>query len=211
MSFAAAHRHAVATLAIAMLGGCASSILPAPSAPPDLYTLDAPARSAPPARHPAASPSAPTLVVDMPRSAPGFDTARIAYTRRALEIDYFAHSRWVDAPARMLTPSMVRALEDTGAFHAVLAAPSTASGSLRLESEVVRLQQDFSVVPSEVRFTLRAALIDGATRRVIASGEFDSRVTARSDDPYGGVVAARRASEDVLGQLAAFCAAHAGS
>jgi len=189
------------------LGGCATSVLPVPVAPPALFTLSADgdasgivAAATTPARAGA------TLVINLPRAAPGYDTARIVYVRRPLEIEYFAHSQWVDTPSYMLAPMMVRAIERTGAFHAVLGAPTSAAGQLRLESELVRLQQDFSTRPSQVRLTLRAALVEAATRRVVASRQFDTRVAAPADDPYGGVTAAQQAAGQVLAELAAFCA-----
>jgi cholesterol transport system auxiliary component len=188
-----------------LLGGCASSLLPQPAAPPALFTLAIEsAASAKPSRTPAAT--APTMIVTVPRAAPGFDSSRIVYVRRPYEIEYFAHNAWVDTPSNMLAPVMVQAIEGSGAFHAVLGAPTSATGALRLESELVRLQQDFSTSPSHVRLTLRAALVDSASRRVLASREFDVRVNAPSDDPYGGVIAAQRAAGQVLAALAAFCA-----
>jgi cholesterol transport system auxiliary component len=61
-----------------------------------------------------------------------------------------------------------------------------------------------------VRFTLRAYLVDNSTRRVLAWREFDEGVAAASENPYGGVVAANRAVQSVLQQLAGFCAEAAG-
>jgi cholesterol transport system auxiliary component len=86
----------------------------------------------------------------------------------------------------------------------VLRAPSAAGGALRLETELIRLQQDFGSTPSHVRLSLRAMLLDGVTRRPIAWREFDVSVPARSDDPLGGVAAAREATRQLLGELAAF-------
>lgn len=192
-----------AALLPALLGGCARSLLPEPVAPPALFALsgetDLPARTAPAA-------TARTLIVHLPRAAPGFDTARIAYVRRPYEIEYFAHNQWVDTPSNMLAPKMVRAIEGTGAFHAVLGSPTSAIGQFRLETEIVRLQQDFSTTPSQVRLTLRAVLIDTATRKVVASREFDARVDAPTDDPYGGVIAAQQAALRAVADLASFCA-----
>ena len=62
-----------------------------------------------------------------------------------------------------------------------------------------------------MRFTLRAYLVDDKTRRVLAWREFDAAVPAASEDPYGGVVAANRAVQTVLEELAAFCAEAARS
>ena len=57
----------------------------------------------------------------------------------------------------MLTPLLVRALEGSGRFQVVQAA-SGASASLRLETEIEALQQEFTVTPSRTRFALRAQL-----------------------------------------------------
>ena len=69
-----------------------------------------------------------------------------------------------------------------------------------------RLQHDFTSTPSRVRFTLRAYLVENATRRVIDTREFDAVVPSVSEDPHGGVVAASGAVRAVLADLSLFCA-----
>jgi cholesterol transport system auxiliary component len=175
-----------------------------------LYSLDSP-RGAPSAAssmsaRPTAPPAAPTVIINPPHAGAGFDSSRIVYVREAHKLESFAHSRWVDTPARMLAPLLVTAVENTGAFRAVVLTPSAAAGDLRLDTEIVRLQHEFHTRPSGTRFTLRAYLVDSKTRRVLASREFDALVPSASEDPHGGVVAANRAVQDVLGDLAAFCA-----
>ena len=149
--------------------------------------------------------TAPTLIVNPPHAATGFDSQRIIYVRKAHKLEYFAHNEWVDTPARMIAPLIVVAVENSGAFRAVVLTPSAAAGDLRLDAEIMRLQHDFGSEPSRVRFTLRAYIVDNTTRRVLASREFDETVAAVSEDPYGGVVAANRAVQTVLEQLADFC------
>ncbi|MGC1518375.1 MAG: ABC-type transport auxiliary lipoprotein family protein, partial [Azonexus sp.] len=149
---------------------------------------------------------APTLVVSPPHAAAGHDSQRIIYVRDTFKLEYFAHSEWIEPPARMLAPLLVAAIERTGAFRAVVLTPSNAAGDLRLDTEIIRLQQDFRTRPSTVRFTLRATLIDQNTRRVEAWREFDNSIPAGSDEPYGGVVAANRAVQITLESLAEFCA-----
>lgn len=193
-----------ASAAASLLGGCASSLLPQPQSAPALFALTS-EDAAPPAPPPPAA--APTLIVTLPRAAAGYDSTKIVYVLRPLEIEYFARSGWVDTPSSMLGPMMVRAIEHSGAFHAVLGTPTVASAQLRLETELVRLQQEFFVNrPSQAHLTLRATLVDTASRQVIARQEFDARVDAPTDDPYGGVLAAQEAARRVLAQLAAFCA-----
>lgn len=195
-------------LALALAAGC-SALKPASSERPNLYSLagaEVPAAVALTARAPA---SAMTLVVAPPHAAAGFDSRRIIYLLQADQPEYFAQNEWVDTPARMLTPLIVAAAESSGAFHAVVSTPSPATGEMRLDTEILRLQHDFTSKPSRVRFTLRAYLMESATRKVIATREFDAVVPSASEDPHGGVVAASKAVRQVLGELSAFCASRA--
>ena len=191
-----------ALLALGLLGGCAG-LLPKPPAAPTLHTLDDGVAPSAVAATPPGIPNG-TLIVAMPRAAAGFDTPRIVYLRRPHELAFFADSQWVDTPAQMLAPLIVRALQAHGDFAAVVAAPSTARGTWRLDTELIRLQQDFGSLPSTVRLTLRAVLIDSRTQAVVASEVFDANVAATRDDASGGVGAANQAVREVLVELARF-------
>lgn len=218
----------------ALLCGCAGSLLPKPAPAPARFTLDdglaeadaaamAPAAAAglaPPGPAGSGGVSAgvagftaasaggdgPVLIVAVPRAAPGHGGTNMVYTRRPHELASFAFHEWIDTPARMLAPLLVRSIQATGAFRAVLLAPSAAEGQWRLETELLRLQHDFTRSPSQVRLTLRAVLVDSATRRVIAGREFDEIVPAATDDPVGGVHAARQSAQRLRTALANFCA-----
>ena len=196
---------------LVLAGGC-SALDPSAMQQPTLYSLDTVRSQLQAVRLPAAiSPVAPTLIVNPPRAAAGFDSQHIVYVREAHKREYFAHSEWIDTPARMLAPLIVVAVENSGTFRAVVLTPSAATGDLRLDTEIVGLQHEFDARPSRVRFTLRAYVVDNATRRVLAWREFDEAVPAATEDPYGGILAANRAVQAVLGQLADFCTAAAGS
>ena len=152
---------------------------------------------------------APVLQVTRPKAHPGFDSPRMVYVRKAHELEYFSRNQWVDTPDKMLAPLLVQALEASGGFSAVSQAAGTVTAQLRLDSEIVRLQQDFTTVPSRIRFTLRAQLIDVAGRSILATREFDVSENAASDDPYGGVVAANHAVQRALSEVAGFFAVQA--
>jgi cholesterol transport system auxiliary component len=193
-------RAAAAVAALALLAAC-TALQPPQVEQVSTYVLETmPAAGAPRPKRDL------VLEVSAPRARPGFDTPQMAYTQRANALDYFAKHRWADTPARMLGPLFAQALEQSGGFRAVVQAPSLATASLRLDTELVRLQQDFGAKPSRVRLTLRAQLIDADSRRVLVSAEFDETEAAPSDDPYGGVIAANRALARLLERLAAFCA-----
>jgi cholesterol transport system auxiliary component len=192
-----------ATILVLIVGGC--SVLPPPLPSDNVYLLEvqtlpatAPARPVISARRDA------VLAVGQPRARAGFDTARMIWVRQAHGLEAYARNRWADMPSRMLEPLIRQTLQRSGAFRAVV--PHGIAADLRLDTELVRLQQDFTVKPSEVRLTLNAQLIDTATQRVIASAEFDETEKCESEDAYGGVRAANRALERLLVRLAEFCA-----
>ena len=194
-------------ISVVILGGC-GSILPKAPIQPTLYVLNTVPRLAapPPPSATQSRLSAPTLTVSTPIAAAGFGSTHIVYQRQAYELEHFAVNQWVDTPVQMLTPLIVRTLETSGAFRAVLRGSTAALSELRLDTELVRLQQEFQTSPSRVRLTLRAVMVDAATRRVLASREFEASIPSPSEDPAGGVVAANLAVENVLAQLSKFCA-----
>lgn len=190
----------------ALLVACSGTLLPKPPPPPARFTLDS---AAPPAAAPPAAASAPVLTVDVPRAAPGYDSRRMVYLRRPQELETFAFHEWVATPAQMLAPLLVRALQDGGVFRVVLASPSAGAGNRRLETELLRLHQDFTRRPSRVRLSLRAVLLDVTTQQPLAWHEFDAVVDAAGDDPVSGAVAAQAAARQVAAAVAAFCAGQA--
>jgi cholesterol transport system auxiliary component len=197
---------ALLLISLTLTSGC-EALKPTVSSHPNLYVLSSAHNTVTPARpRLPASGNAPTLIVSPPHAAAGFDSKRIIYMRQADQLEYFAHSEWIDTPARMLAPLIVAAVEHSDAFRAVVQTPSTVAGDVRLDIEILRLQHEFLSTPSQVRFTLRAYLVDSKTRRVIASREFEASAPSASENPQGGVVAANQAVRTVLNDLSAFCA-----
>lgn len=145
-----------------------------------------------------------TVVVTQPTAAPGFDTAQMAYVEQAFRLDYYAYHRWTDTPARMLEPLLVRALQHSGLFRAVVAAPAPVDSEFRLDSEVLKLQQVVNGDASSVQFSLRVDLFDMSERRLVASQIFEAQVAARQANPYAGAVAANEAVAQVLTKLVRF-------
>ena len=188
-------KYRITLLLAALMTGCTG--LQAPKVENShLYLLDAK-----PAIHPASAKIDRVLAVTVPNAWPGFDTPQMAYQRVPHELEYFALHRWADTPAQMLKPLLARALEPE--FRAIVQAPGSASADLRLDTELIRLQQDFTTQPSRVEIVLRAQLI--RDKRVMATKQFNESEAAASDDPYGGVVAANRALQRILEQIADFC------
>ena len=185
-----------ATLLLAACGGLTASQV----ASPNIYVLEAgPAIQAGQVKRDL------VLAVSLPRALSGFDTPQMAYVKQPFELNYFVASRWADTPARMLQPLIAQEMEQTESFRAVVQTTGAISADVRLDTELVRLEQDFKTQPSRVQITLRAQLIDVRGKRLLAAQQFDDVEIAASEDAYGGVTAANRMLQRVLEKLAEFC------
>lgn len=189
----------VVLLAVSLLAAC--SMLPEPKpAALDKYLLEyVPAQVSPGAGE------LPVLMVTTPHAHGAYDTTRIAYMQQQFGLRYYVRSRWADTPARMLTPILAEAVSASGSFRALAAGAGRIAADLRLDSELLRFHQDFTVTPSEAHVTLRAKLVDPLNQRVIATRLFDIREQAPSEDTYGGVQAANQAVARLMEQLSQFC------
>ncbi|MFZ6655398.1 ABC-type transport auxiliary lipoprotein family protein [Undibacterium sp. TJN19] len=195
---------AAAALLLCTLSAC-SALQPANVPPSSIYTLDEAATRLSSTTPAPVAANAPSIIVSTPHADAGFDSAQMIYVRTAHQLEYFRESQWIKPPAAMLPPLVVAALEGSGSFKAVMQAPSIANADYRLDLEVKRLQQEFFSSPSQIHFTLRAYLSTATSRDIVAWREFDIRIAAPSDDPYGGVVASNQAVQKVVADLAVFC------
>ena len=178
--------------AIVVITAC-SPLGPAPSSKaPKVYLLQ---WEHPPGDEPTGqlNTACPTVLLSAPRAAPGYAGAGMAYMEEAHRIDYFAHHRWADSPARMLEPLLVHALETSGAFQAVVQAPTTARFELRLDTELLRLVQVFEPSESRVELEMRISLLDTEQQRVLVSDVLAVTEPATERTPYGGVIAVNKA------------------
>ncbi len=191
-------RFSAALVAGTLLAAC-SLWKPPASIPGRTYILDA----RPSITTPAATARG-VLVLTLPIAYAGFDTPQIAYVERPYGLDYYTTSRWVDTPARMLLPLMLRTLEESGRFQAVVSAPPAAPGQWLLNTQLLTLEQRFTEHPSRARLVLRAELLDSSSGTLLGTRVFSAVVQAPSEDAYGGVLAANQAVEQVLAQLVQF-------
>jgi cholesterol transport system auxiliary component len=157
-----------------------------------------------PAEVPRRDPRPVTLLVFSPEAKPAFDTTQMAYTLRPYELAYFSRHQWGGTPSKMLQPLLVRTLESTGYFSAVLTPPHAGRYRYALRTEILELTQDFTSEPAGLRLSLRVRLSDDATNRVVATKEIALREPMRHKTPYAGVVAANDATAKALEEVARF-------
>ncbi|MBE9562372.1 MAG: membrane integrity-associated transporter subunit PqiC [Proteobacteria bacterium] len=145
------------------------------------------------------------LLVSIPKAAPGFDTSALIYTNDGYEIKYHDGVQWADSPTRMLLPLIVHYLETSGKFKAVLSATTAPIASeLRLDTEILRLQQEFFTEPSQVRLVLRVQLFDMTERQVKATQIFEIIENSVSKDAEGSIFATNEAIAIFLKKLVNF-------
>ena len=150
--------------------------------------------------------SGPTLLVSPVRAAAGFGSSDMLYVKQTHQLERFAHHRWADAPARMLEPLLIRACEQSGLLRAVAGAGKQLQAGLRLDSELLQLQQVFGGPGSQIELTLRVALVDVASGKLLATANLSFTESADENTPYAGVLAANRAVGQLLEQVQGFLA-----
>ncbi len=146
-----------------------------------------------------------TILVNPPRANALYNSPRMIYIPTCYQIQYFAQNRWADTPTQMLQFLLVNALQHTGYFQAIINTPSSTYYDWILNTQLLSFQQEFTTFPSRFRIAMRAQLIDGRSRHVIATENFVAVKTAVYDNPYGGALAANLATQEILDKINCFC------
>lgn len=159
---------------------------------------------------PRASRGPETLLVHRVESPQRIDTRQMAYSLRPHHFAYFARNEWAESPARMLQPLLVRTLEATGRFAAVVTPPASGA-QFALHTELEELLQDFGGDAPLLRLTLRLRLVEERGRRTLAVRVIALQEAMRQGTPHAGVVAANAAVARTLREVAVFVLGNASS
>jgi cholesterol transport system auxiliary component len=172
------------------LTGCGGILSEAPKR--QLYVLE-PTLAAP-ARLPQV---AAQLLVAVPLAPAGLDTARIALSRSAVSLDYFADAEWTDRAPRLVQSALVDAFEKSGAVAAVARDSVGLRADLVLETEIRDFQAvyDSPTGPPRVSIALTTKLIKIPERKIVAQISVARQATAAAND----VSAVVRAFDEALG------------
>lgn len=150
-----------------------------------------------------------TLLVSEPTASAGYESDRMMYRKKRYRLSAFAYHRWTAAPADMLLPLLAQSLRNTNYFRAVVTAPFSGITALRLDTHLLKFEQEFLQSVSQVRMVLQATLVNTTTNKVIASKRFSATVTAQHPTPEAGVIAANSAVSNILQQVAQFSVKYA--
>lgn len=145
-----------------------------------------------------------TILVTQANANPGYQSEEIIYVNKPYQINNFGKNVWVAAPSQLLLSLIVDSLRNSNFFHAVVSPPFTGSTDVRLESQLITLQQEFFARKSQVRLVMQLTLVNNNDNKIIASQRFSTVAVSATLDPYGGVVAANKATQSLMPQITEF-------
>ncbi|WP_454781255.1 ABC-type transport auxiliary lipoprotein family protein [Legionella sp. WA2022007384] len=149
-----------------------------------------------------------TLLVTPPDAAAGYQTEQMLYSKKPYELEPFAKNAWVNPPADMLYPLILQSLQRTNLFKAVTSNAYTLGVNYRLDTQLLALEQNFLKKPSVLEFSGKMVLTHVSDNKVLASKIVNLQIPCPSDTPYGGVIAANKATRQFTAILAHFVVSH---
>jgi cholesterol transport system auxiliary component len=159
------------------LAGCASLLGVGPA--PHLYRVTP--KSTYPANlpHPAAQ-----LLVDVPLVPAGLDTSRIALTRSAVSIDYFADSEWTARVPLLVQTALLESFENSKTITVIDRESVGLRADFILMTEIRHFEAiyDSSNEAPNVRVEIIARLVSPSDRAIVAQASFEQRHPASANE-----------------------------
>jgi cholesterol transport system auxiliary component len=149
-----------------------------------------------------------SILITQPEAMAGYQTNEMMYVNKLFELNSFTHSAWVSPPADMIYPLIVQSVQRSGYFYAVASSPNTEETDYRLDTQLIKLQQNFLTKPSTVDFVVKAVLSNSKDNRVVASRIINQHIRCPLENPYGGVLAANIATRQFTAELSSFIVNH---
>src|ERR1700736_2654186 len=179
--------------------GCASLLGLAPS--PQLY------RVTPQSNYPANLPHlSKQILVDVPLAPAGLDTPRIALSRSAVSIDYFADSEWTERVPLLVQTALLDSFENSGTIAAIGRESIGLGADFILKSEIRHFEALYDTPKGapEVWVAIIARLANPAGRNIVAHASFERRERAAANDIGHVVLAFDEALGAVMADIVAW-------
>jgi len=143
------------------------------------------------------------LLVDVPLAPAGLDTARIALSRSAVSIEYFADSEWIDQVPLMVQTALLDSFESSKAITAIDRESIGLRADLILKTDIRHFEALYNSPdgPPEVWVAIGARLVDPSGRNVVAQASFERRKQAHGKDVAQIVLAFDETLGGVMGDI----------
>jgi cholesterol transport system auxiliary component len=194
LSAARITRRWVSGVTLLSFSACSSLLGLPPS--PHLY------RVTPKSTYPANLPHLPTqILIDVPLAPAGLDSPRIALSRSAVSIDYFADSEWTERVPLVIQTALLESFENSRAIAAIDRESIGLRADFILKTEIRHFEAvyDSPNATPEVWVAIIARLVNPTGRDIVAHNSFERRERAAAndipqivlafDEALGGVIA----------------------
>ncbi|MGA9314692.1 MAG: ABC-type transport auxiliary lipoprotein family protein, partial [Solirubrobacteraceae bacterium] len=148
------------------------------------------------------------LWVTAPEAVAGYQTEQMLYVTKPFQLEPFVKNSWTNPPGDMLYPLMVQSLQKTAFFYAVMSSTYSQGADYRLDTQLLTLEQNFLRHPSVIEFSVKVVLTHVSDNKVIASRIISEQIACPADTPYGGVIAANKATLHFTAIMADFVVSH---
>ncbi|HAU0828647.1 TPA: hypothetical protein JBH46_05980 [Legionella pneumophila] len=135
-----------------------------------------------------------TIQVTVPEAVAGYQTEEMLYMKKPFKLEPFVKNAWTSPPADMLFPLLVQSLQSSGYFYAVTSSPYSEEADYRLDTQLLKLEQNFIRKPSVLEFSAKIVLTHISDNQIIGSRIVSLQIPCSQDTPYGGVIAANQAT-----------------
>ncbi|HAT2008953.1 TPA: hypothetical protein I8Z88_001152 [Legionella pneumophila] len=135
-----------------------------------------------------------TIQVTLPEAVAGYQTEEMLYMKKPFKLEPFVKNAWTSPPADMLFPLLVQSLQSSGFFYAVTSSPFSEEADYRLDTQLLKLEQNFIKKPSVLEFSAKIVLTHISDNQIIGSRIVSLQIPCSQDTPYGGVIAANQAT-----------------
>jgi cholesterol transport system auxiliary component len=188
-------RHAIVGASAVVLSGC-GTVLQGPPVP-QLYVLrpQIPAMMGPRVNW--------RLAVAQPDAVASLDTQRIALTRSATTLDYFANAAWTDRLSLIVQRQLIQAFDTSGRITSVDRDTSGLEADFVLQTEIRDFQARYDTPDGapQVVVTIQAKLARMPQREIAASVNATQQATAAANEINSIVVAFNQACGAAIAQI----------
>ncbi len=124
------------------------------------------------------------LLINEPLALAGLDKSRIALTRSAVSIDYFADSEWTDRAPLLVQTAILQSFENSKAITAIDRELVGLRADFILDPEIRHFEAvyDSANGPPEIWVAINVRLVNPSSRDVVAQTSFERRERASAND-----------------------------
>jgi cholesterol transport system auxiliary component len=151
------------------------------------------------------------LLIDLPLTAPGLDSKRIALTRSPILIDYFADCEWTDRVPVLVKTALLTSFENSGGITALDREALGLRADYILAAEIRHFEAEYrgaANAPPDVWVAIDVKLVRMLRREVIAQQLFEAHVPAAANDLPAIVTAFDTALGTVLKAIVLWTLSH---